>query len=209
MSEVAELEVARYALRTFKFSRDGLESVAVPNRDWNNGVCEAHCRRAVMNGWWGPMWFSIVGGAVEIQEPTPHTSPDLNCSCGIYGSLSLDNLTAQYDYARNLVTVIAAEGITIIGSRGLRTQYARVVAWWLSSDVKPTMEEYLNIVCWDPYKVDFGQVIVPKFQQICAASFGDAAQYDDLDSMLNDFGLPRESDKAAAEAITAKNWWTD
>lgn len=50
--------------------------------------------------------------------------------CGIYGSLSYGDLVLQFPGpASGIIAVIAAEGDTIIGTRGLRTAYARVVAY--------------------------------------------------------------------------------
>jgi hypothetical protein len=63
--------------------------------------------------------------------PSGHTAPREGCQCGIYGSHSYMDLATQYpEHTRFIVGVIAAEGQTIMGPRGLRTERARCVAYW-------------------------------------------------------------------------------
>jgi hypothetical protein len=105
---VDNIQVARYALRTFAI-RDGKpESVAVRGDHWTDGVCVAHC----------------------LAHPD-HVAPEADCRCGIYGALTVGVLARQYpQFACRIVTVIAAEGKTMLGTVGLRTAAARVVAYW-------------------------------------------------------------------------------
>jgi hypothetical protein len=94
-----------------------------------------------------------------------HTAPYLDCHCGVYGSLSLNHLIDQYRFeTMKIITVIAAEGETIIGSRGLRTQYARVVAYW------------------SPFR---------KFRRAADAQFEGAQHFKSLEEMLSEYQLPR------------------
>lgn len=120
---MTDLEMDRFALRTFEIKpASGLfGSLQVSGNHWVDGTCTAQCLKDDINfyGWW------------RHERPEPHIPPGDNCRCGIYGSLNLANLIKQYPYqCRRCVAVIAAEGETIIGSRGLRTQYARVAALW-------------------------------------------------------------------------------
>ncbi len=106
-----DIEVARYALRTFNVHNDRVESlsVAAAGTHWLDGVCVAKC---------------TLGHKHEV----PHDG----CSCGIYGTLNVPALRRQYAYQANrLIAVMAVEGKTIIGDTGLRTAAARIVAYWV------------------------------------------------------------------------------
>ncbi|BCP41448.1 hypothetical protein MINTMi27_15410 [Mycobacterium intracellulare] len=147
--EKVELEVARYALRTFhqilkpqafNIYDKGigmlpttladfyeLGSIAIGGNHWSDGTCTAKCL--------GGMGMTFSCGDPRCpwcnRNIINHEAPHDKCSCGIYGCLSLEWLRGQYpDKVSNIVAVIAAEGQTIIGTRGLRTQFARVVAYW-------------------------------------------------------------------------------
>lgn len=156
------MEVARYALRTFKINRmalpDGTDveyfrSISVKGRHWDNGTCTAKCIG-------GPFSFDEDGYIINHH----HEPPDLGCSCGIYGCLTLEDLVFQYPhYAGEAVAVIAAEGPTVIGRIGLRTARARVIAYWTE---------------W------------PRTKELCANQFSGAAQYDDMLAMLKEYKLP-------------------
>ena len=141
--EVVNLEVGRLALRTFLMSpRLGPRSTWIPGDHWEGGVCKAKCYCS--------------DGLDELHEP-----PKLERSCGIYGSFSIDTLRWQYPtLTRDLVAVMAAEGRTIIGNFGLRTQYARIIAYWT------------------PYP-----------SRLCQEKFPDAEMYQNLDEMLRAFKL--------------------
>lgn len=102
-------------------------SVAQAGAHWSDGVCKAECLDSSLSVMrvWAQVIFS------EDCYGNRHEAPGADCSCGIYATLSLEHLNRQYgDEAKNIVAVIAAEGQTIIGTRGFRTQYARVVAYW-------------------------------------------------------------------------------
>lgn len=112
---MTDLEVGRYALRTFR--HDWLPPLFGPvtrrgnGNCWADGTCTAVC--------------------ADLYEPGGHAAPHEKCRCGIYGCLILQHLLSQYPTeSRDIIAVIAVEGQTIMGSRGLRTQYARVVAYW-------------------------------------------------------------------------------
>lgn len=159
-----DIEVARYALRTFRVDYGILKSVSFKGDCWTNGVCEAECEISMTLGY------------------TPHHGPvpELGCSCGIYGSLSVEHLVEQF--ARecgDLITVIAAEGQTIIGPRGLRTQYARVVAYW------------------SPWR---------SVRKMCRRQFLDACSHRTLDKMLDAYLLPFEATPVDDDDIFDGYW---
>lgn len=120
-----DIEVGRYALRTFRLTSArkarliSLNSMGSHNPAWTDGTCSAVCLRS-------SLYHPNSSGVCE----PPHESPSISCTCGIYGSLSYRDLLDQYGYnVTRILAIIAAEGTTLIGSRGLRTQYARVVAF--------------------------------------------------------------------------------
>lgn len=155
----SDFEVARYGLRTFKASLNvgGLHSVAVTGRHWENGTCEAKCLKN------DPLLQGYGGGTA----PRKHVSPHRDCTCGIYASLSWGHLYHQYPGWTLLNTaVIAAEGQTIIGSRGFRTQFARVVGFWTKN---------------------------PDIQAIAIKQFPDAVFHTTSDQLLDAFGIDRVS----------------
>lgn len=134
MSEIPDIEVARYALRTFNVKDGRLMPVAMLVDAWKGGVCEAEC---VPNPWTMSYTYSALGALAALMGddvPVPdrnHDAPAEGCHCGIYGCLTIERLRRQYPLeCMDIVTVIAVEGKTIIGEIGLRTQAARIVAYW-------------------------------------------------------------------------------
>lgn len=145
-----EIEVARYALRTFK---EGVDS---------NGVAQM-----VSASWAGVHWAGGVCVA-KCGDSKNHEAPHESCHCGVYGTLTLGSLMSQYGYlASKLITVIAAEGTTIIGDRGLRTAYARVVAYWIKPGEKA-------------------------IEDICGGQFEGATRFTDLAEMLTAYEFPAD-----------------
>ncbi len=194
MSEVVDLEVGRYALRTFKVARGQVRSLAVSGRHWSNGVCKAEClahdRATVVGGinrltqrLQGSPDYHVQRELEEYLKRFFHDAPDLDCSCGIYGSLTLDHLKHSYpEETDRLLAVFAAEGRTIIGTRGLRTQFARVVAYWCP--------------CW--YLKGACRVELPK-----------AERYRSLNEMLDAYDIPRDSDQPEPHYRPGgAEWWT-
>lgn len=170
---MSDLEVARYAVRTWNMSLTHLElqSVAVSGSFWKDGVCEAKCYRR-----------SIHGGIMRLV-PSGHVAPFEGCQCGIYGSLSLDHLDRQYyEQTKFIVGVIAAEGQTLIGPRGLRTERARCVAYWTP---------------------DLGL-----FRNIAAKALGAEGWQSSLERMLADYHIPihPESDSGAPYRNNYEFW---
>ena len=185
---MAELEVGRFGLRTFNLYNGKLQAVVAKNSGlhWENGVCRAHCvlfddhafsqeavRRKIEHGY--EPW--------DEADSLKHEAPDLDCRCGIYGSLNLENLRKQFTQALTFVAVIASEGKTIIGTRGFRTQYARVVAYWT-----PWYHFYAR--------------------RVMARECPEAKGYRDLNEMLKDYGIPRKADPDVKPISNPSSWWT-
>jgi hypothetical protein len=113
--------------------------------------------------WYGGLWAADWLTSFN----SDHKTPEPSCTCGVYGALDLDVLCSQYpDLARDLVAVIAAEGITIVGDKGLRTEAARVVAYWSPN--------------W-------------YIRKICARQCGSARRFTDLDAMLAAYHFPEDT----------------
>lgn len=187
-----DLEVARYGLRTFRPAPRGstaspqfddifgtylaaawlgirpqpprpetheLGSVFVGGgQHWTDGTCTAKCHADSVNliSW---SWLTALTG----QEYPGHEAPSEDCRCGIYATLTYEHLVDQYpQHTARVVTVVAAEGQTIIGDKGFRTQYARVVAYWCGDDLL----------------------------DICKTQFKDAQQFPQVNHMLKEYGFP-------------------
>lgn len=118
-----DIEIGRYGLRTFRIRDDKLKSV-VKSHTWASGVAVAECKNERV---------IVSFGGEEIE--TKHSAPAEACTCGIYATVNLNELIRQYrPYAQRCIAVIAAEGQTIIGDRGMRTAAARIVAYWHRDD---------------------------------------------------------------------------
>ena len=101
--------VGVFALRTFQVSANGvLLPLSFTGADWADGTCIARCGRG-------------------------HAAPADGCTCGVYSLRDLRDLRLQYWTARRLVAVVALEGQTVEGSKGWRSQAARVVDVWTGS----------------------------------------------------------------------------
>lgn len=214
---VADFEFARYALRSFRLAKDlsswpgsnaGLYApsphtsyaewvgtggnpgnwtyrwVAISHshgEDWRDGTCAAVCHAS------GKRTAAEMTGIHK-----DHTAPNEHCTCGIYGSLSYADLISNFrHYANFIVTVIAAEGITIIGDRGLRTQYARVVAYWTAP----------NSVNW---QLDNGSA--PR--TLSAQQFQGAKRYECPVEMVEAYGLALLPPAKKLGGNGAASWWT-
>lgn len=157
MSEIPDIEVARYALRTFNVRDGRLMPVAMPVDAWKGGVCQAEC---VPNPW------TMTAPWLVVAPDPNHDAPAEGCHCGIYGCLTIDRLVKQYPLqCMEIVAVIAVEGNTIIGEIGLRTQAARIVAYWSAKK---------NV------------------RKICADTCGGATGFATLDDMLAAYGFRPE-----------------
>lgn len=191
--QAVELEVARYGLRTFRhipaeqavmtvhsfaiqqmmrdlgLHSDGpdvpmeLCSTAMQGSHWKGGVCEATCQ--AQRNTHRERLIELAALTVGEQPVFSHQAPHEDCHCGIYAAHTLRTLKEQFAAARDIVAVVAAEGQTIIGSKGFRTQRARVVAYWCSESVSAT----------------------------ASTQFAQAQRYSTISSMLDDYGLDEGS----------------
>lgn len=186
-----EVEIGRHALRTFVVQEGKLRSVVQPTY-WDSGAMVAECLRQreipvrvsmdalpsrTANG-----YFSYGVATRMIPSPCDDT-PGEHCHCGLYGTVSLSPLIAQYgSHARRSIAVIAAEGPTRIGSRGLRTSAARIVAYW----VHPRYDDHLKA-----------------YEATCP----DATFYLSLEAMLKHYDI--EAEPAALDMLTMLNYTDD
>lgn len=158
-----DVEVARYGLRTFNTQSGRLGSVAM-SAHWDKGVIEAKCLKESSTS------IRITQWGDEVLEYSPtHRAPQENCSCGAYATVDLQSLIKQYaPRARINVAVIAAEGPTIIGAKGMRTSAARVVAFWTPEDA-------------------LGRQAKTVYERVCDT---EPKYYCDIREMLKDFNFP-------------------
>lgn len=126
---------------------------------WTDGTCTAECHVDKTNSMHHALTLlcQITG-----QVAPRHEAPSEGCGCGIYATLTYEHLEDQYPRETGrIVTVVAAEGQTIIGDKGFRTQYARVVAYWCQDDLL----------------------------DICKTQFKDAKQFPQVNHMLKEYGF--------------------
>lgn len=148
-------------------------STSMSGSHWKHGVCEATCR--VPQNAHQNLLIELAALTTGTEPVYGHQAPQEDCHCGIYAAHTLGVLTDQFpQYVCDIVTVVAAEGQTIIGSKGFRTQRARVVAYWCSDRVAPTAK----------------------------TQFAEAQRLSDIPSMLTEYGLkaghpPVERSRAA------------
>ena len=117
-----------------------LSSVFISGPRWTSGTCAARCLAHLSDSALvtRSLSLSVAGWSLwarsqpyRVEEVPSHEAPHEDCQCGIYAAHTLEHLVAQYPVQTgHIVAVIAAEGQTIIGDKGFRTQYARVVAYW-------------------------------------------------------------------------------
>lgn len=166
MAQEIDLQVGRMALRIFRMwapigrTERVLAPMGMLTDHWKDGTCTARCLKATMAGGRNGVYETTYG---ETYKDETHEAPFMGCNCGVYGSLSYDSLRRQYhSNMGGLITVMAAEGRTIIGSRGLRTQYARIIAY---------------------------HVLLPEWGKLAKVQFAEAEPYEDLWGMLEAHGF--------------------
>jgi hypothetical protein len=147
---------------------------------WEDGTCTARCVRT-------DIATATLLATPPAWKPPPvwesHSAPERGCSCGIYGALALNHLRNQYpSNSAGIIAVIAAEGTTIIGTRGLRTQYARVVGWYAGKHPE---------------------------RSIAARQFKDALEYTTSLGMCTAFNLPLNGPDVMDDPYSSVvSWWT-
>lgn len=197
MSKVVDLEVGRFALRTFRFA-DGRAESLLSSGEWRDGICEARCLPFCTT-------LGFVYNMLGFSHDQPHglhRSPHEGCDCGIYGSLSLGHLRTQYpEQTERFVAVIAAEGRTIIGSRGLRTERARVVAYWVQP---PPMGGVYDLVAM--LFPDSSSSKTTCLARIASESFPGAMRYSNPYEMAISYGVSIEAQDGPD--VGGPSWWT-
>lgn len=109
------------ALRTFRLSEYGfLNPVGYPGAGpWRDGPNTARCRN---HG---------------------HTPAAPGCKCGFWAYGTYD-AACDYAEARRLLAVVTCWGKVVPGTRGLRAQYARIEAIWLSGKTRRSIVRRLR-----------------------------------------------------------------
>jgi hypothetical protein len=123
------------ALRTFRIGRDGGLYPLFNDVRWAAEANTAHCHRPGMGG-----------------AETDHLVVDAGCTCGFYAYAD-EQAAADYPHSRHVLAVVANWGRVVAGTRGLRSQYARVEAIWMSPTVPADLaakvaERYPSTVCY-------------------------------------------------------------
>ncbi len=107
------------ALRTFRIGPDGALYPLFSNDPWHDGVNTARCRN---------------------RDRAPHPSPAPDCTCGFY-AFGGEQWVADHPRSRHVLAVVACWGRIIAGTRGLRAEYCRIEALWLSTAVPVDLAE--------------------------------------------------------------------
>jgi hypothetical protein len=159
---IPDTHIEVYALRTFAIRNGKADSVVQQQGSyWKDGVCIAKC----------------LVHADDPEHIAPMPSP---CRCGIYACLTIGRLRQQYpEYCAKIVTVIEAEGKTMLGTVGLRTAAARVVAYWCA---EPAPQWGMGRR-GDPPPSRFNEDVV------CARDFPGARRFRDVTVMARIYGL--------------------
>jgi hypothetical protein len=181
---MADTDARCYGVRTFGYdpARRKFHSVAAPGDHWGNGVSTAQCFSDNDIGALGSDKTDVISGNAIAR--TRHEAPDSSCDCGIYASLYLDFLKRHYDHLTSaMVAVIAAEGLTFVGSRGLRTARARVVAYALD-------------------KHRYEELKVPAAEQ-----FRDAKRFVFSHGMAQHYGIPLYGPPHLRSGRNSPAWW--
>ena len=157
--------VGLFALRTFRVSANGfLVPLSFTSADWADGTCIARCGRG-------------------------HAAPADGCTCGVYSLRDLRDLRVQYWTARRLVAVVALEGQTVEGTKGWRSQAARVIDVWTGS----------------------GRWGLPAEQDaLLRQNLPGVRFHPDLDRMLAGYPelVPAPRPRSAAFARAGRSWWS-
>ncbi|MGS0688766.1 hypothetical protein ACVBEQ_27050, partial [Nakamurella sp. GG22] len=122
LQSAPEPVVGVFGLRTFRVSANGyLLPLSFTSADWADGTCIARCGLG-------------------------HAAPADGCTCGIYSLRDLRDLRLQYWSARRLVAVVALEGQAVEGSKGWRSQAARVVDVWTGTGRRGLPAEQMQLL---------------------------------------------------------------
>jgi hypothetical protein len=104
------------ALRTFRIGAGGVLYPLFSDTPWDDGTNKARCR------------------LIQAGVRAPHAAPESTCTCGFYAYGS-EEAAGEYPHAQYVLAVIACWGGVIAGTRGVRAEFGRVEAIWLSDEV--------------------------------------------------------------------------
>lgn len=168
---------------------------------WADGSCTAVCAK----------WSS--GTGYKPPDDWVHEAPDKNCNCGIYALDDLADLYEQYRYhTMCVVAVVSASGRTFEHRSGIKTQHARVVAYWVLDHVSecmcrlcanqriqmksilprtliPQSVEYEGFLRTAPLLPNEEQDGVFSYVRCCETQFSDAKRFSEPDEMAVEYGL--------------------
>jgi hypothetical protein len=105
------------AVRTFRIGPGGLLYPLFSEDQWSAGANTARCRSPEVG-----------------RAATEHLVVEPGCSCGFYAYAD-EEAAAEYPHSRHVLAVVSCWGRVVAGTRGLRSQYARVEAIWMSPTV--------------------------------------------------------------------------
>jgi hypothetical protein len=106
------------AVRTFRIASGGVLYPLFNDAAWSPGINSAVCRHL----------------SPVMQRGENHRVPAPDCTCGFYAYAD-ELLAREYANARDVLAVVSCSGRVIAGTRGLRAQYARIDAIWMSPAV--------------------------------------------------------------------------
>jgi hypothetical protein len=106
------------ALRTFRIGRDARLYPLFGTVAWTEGTNTARCRAT----------------ATRRHVDPEHAVVDPNCTCGFYAYAD-EPAAAEYPHSRHVLAVVACWGRVVAGTRGLRSEHARVESIWMSPTV--------------------------------------------------------------------------
>ncbi|MEP7019280.1 MAG: hypothetical protein ABI808_01420 [Pseudonocardiales bacterium] len=112
------------ALRSFRIGPDARLYPLFSDEAWSDGVNTARCRST--------------DRVVRRRAAEDHPVVDPDCTCGFYGYAD-EQGAVEYPHAQHVLAVVACWGRVVAGTRGLRSEHARVEAVWMSSTVPPDL----------------------------------------------------------------------
>lgn len=104
------------ALRTFRIGPGGVLYPLFSDEPWSAGANTARCR------------------AESRAAESGHAVVEPGCTCGFYAYAD-EQGAAEYPNSRHVLAVVACWGRVVAGTRGVRSQHARVEAIWMSPTV--------------------------------------------------------------------------
>ncbi|MDQ2749271.1 MAG: hypothetical protein ABI775_00040 [Pseudonocardiales bacterium] len=110
------------ALRSFRIGPDARLYPLFSDEAWSDGVNTARCRNT----------------ALARRRDTEHLVVGPDCTCGFYAYAD-EQGAVEYPHAQHVLAVVACWGRVVAGTRGLRSEHARVEAVWMSSTVPPDL----------------------------------------------------------------------